>query len=326
VALVLDKGDIGGYLSHLSKDYTIYAPVKRGDVVTFDIWCEGDEIILDHTTTNSPVKKAFFPAHEKLVEFTDSDQKAPIYDEKVLIFGIHPYDVVALRILDEAFDNPIKDNYYARRRKDSRIIAVEHGEIPNAFYDELSLDLESGYDIILLDEKDHYVLDVRTSEGNSLVKNGHVKTKAGSERPPHIPDAGEGTFNLERMQAFLDKGPDDEMWHQLEKECFACGVCAYVCPICHCFDVEDRLALNGKSAERTRCWDSCMLADFSAVAMGENFRKERYKRIHNWYHHKFSRAVKERGKADCVGCGRCISYCPAGIKIHDMMKKCEETG
>jgi NAD-dependent dihydropyrimidine dehydrogenase PreA subunit len=131
---------------------------------------------------------------------------------------------------------------------------------------------------------------------------------------------------MKRVSKFLDRGPEHEVWHKLADECFACGVCAYVCPICHCFDVEDTLTIARDSGERIRSWESCMLADFAAVAGGLNFRGKRHERIHNWYHHKFSRAVKERGRPDCVGCGRCITYCPAGIKIHDVIRRCEELG
>ena len=69
-----------------------------------------------------------------------------------------------------------------------------------------------------------------------------------------------------------------------------------------------------------------MLCDFTLVAGGVNFRSKRSERIHNWYHHKFNRAVKEHGRPDCVGCGRCITVCPAKIKILDKIKECENKG
>ncbi|MBD3387932.1 MAG: hypothetical protein GF416_02685 [Candidatus Altiarchaeales archaeon] len=327
MALVLAKEDLGGYLSRLAREYVVYAPVKRGDIVTFDIWRDGDEAVLDYETTNSAVKKAFFPAEETLLEFKGGAVSEPEHMGKsIVVFGIHPYDVQALKILDHAFGKPVKDSYYSRRRRGSFIVAVEHGEIPNAFYSELDLDFESGYDIILLDEGDHYLLDVKTKRGHKLVKNGNVRSRSGHVRKPKIPKSGKKKLNVKRTSAFLDGGPDDELWENLAKECFACGICSYVCPVCHCFDVEDRVGLSGEEGERVRCWDSCMLADFALVAGGVNFRDKRHMRIHNWYHHKFSRAVKERGMPDCVGCGRCITYCPAKIKIHDIIRRCEEKG
>lgn len=322
----MDKGDLGGFLSWLSGGYDVYAPVRRGDVVTFDVWAEGDDVVLDHETTNTPVKKAFFPPRETLLEFKGGEVNAPIHNRKVLVFGIHPYDVAALKVLDEAFMNKTDDTYYARRRKDSVLIAVEHGEIPNAFYGELGVDLDGGYDVMLLDEGDHYIFDAKTKRGHEIVKNGHVKTRNAKAREPRIPKAGERIIDLEKTSRFLDRGPEHEIWRKLAEECFACGVCSYVCPICHCFDVEDRLDIAGSTGERARTWDSCMLADFAAVAGGLNFRGKRHERIHNWYHHKFSRAVKERKKPDCVGCGRCITYCPAKIRIHDVIMECEGLG
>jgi len=204
------------------------------------------------------------------------------------------------------------------------IVGVEGRDYPEGFSAQLGIGAPDNLDMVLFDEGERYVIRTFTDGGKDLVKNDNIKAADMPERDLQM-DEGE-KLDLKKIEAFLDKGPDQPLWHELAEKCFACGACSYVCPICHCFDVEDRISLSGNEGERMRCWDSCMLADFAAVAGGGNFRKERYERIHNWYHHKFSRAIKERGEPDCVGCGRCIQYCPAKIDILGAIKECERQG
>jgi sulfhydrogenase subunit beta (sulfur reductase) len=322
----LYKKNLHEYLRELAGGYRIYAPVRDGDTVFFKEFTGIETVKLDYETTNTSIKHLFFKPCETLFEFTDHDFNVPEYDEKSVVFGLHLYDVQALQILDEAFSSPVEDEYYLRRRENSIIVAVEHGEVPNAFYEELGLEFNEGYDLMLLDEGDYYSIVVGSGKGGGMLDSEYIKDGPEEKRGLKSKKKGARQLDIEKIMSFLDKGPEHEVWYKLAEECFACGACAYVCPICHCFDVQDRLDFKGESGSRCRDWDSCMLADFSAVAGGGNFREKRHERIHNWYHHKFSRAVKERGKPDCVGCGRCITACPAKIDIYGTLKKCEELG
>ncbi|MBU0762891.1 MAG: 4Fe-4S dicluster domain-containing protein [Candidatus Altiarchaeota archaeon] len=324
MALVLEKKDIHKFLEHLCFKYTVVAPIKRESDTTFDIYQKDSTLDLGYETTNTSVKRYFFKPQETLIKYKKGKAEVHAEDDKLLVFGLQMADAAALKILDEAFEKPIPDTPYLERRKKATIVAFENTPTPNSFYDELELDCEGVADAVFTDAGDKYVVEAKTPKGEKLVKNRYIKGK-------DVKNAASEKFkgkkiNLKKVMNFLDKGPNHSLWIELAEECFACGACAYACPICHCFDVTDRLNITGTEGDRSRCWDSCMLADFSAVAMGGNFRPERHERIHNWYHHKFSRAVKERGKPDCVGCGRCITVCPAKIKIHDIIKKCEEMG
>jgi len=322
---ILRKSDLKEYLRELMGGYSIHVPVRETDTVFFRKFTGKEAVELDYETTASSVKSIFFPSGETLLDYKGQDANTPGYDEKTIIFGLHLYDVQALKILDETFSEPILDEYYKRRRDNSIIVAVEHTDVPNSFYAELGLELNEGYDILLTDEGEHYTVNIGSEKGNQIINSGIITD--GPESSKELIYSGDKpALDLARISNFLEKGPEQELWHQLAEDCFACGACAYVCPICHCFDLQDQTDLLGTSGTRCRHWDSCMLADFSQVALGGNFRGERYKRIHNWYHHKFCRAVKERGKPDCIGCGRCITICPAKVDIYGTLKKCEELG
>jgi sulfhydrogenase subunit beta (sulfur reductase) len=83
--------------------------------------------------------------------------------------------------------------------------------------------------------------------------------------------------------------------------------------------MEDEIEADGYTGHRCRYWDACILSNFSQTAGGKNFRPTLKNRYYNWFYHKFVRAYKEFGKAQCVGCGRCQKYCPAGIDIEKVL-------
>ncbi|MCX6695786.1 MAG: 4Fe-4S dicluster domain-containing protein [Candidatus Altiarchaeota archaeon] len=322
MALVLEKRRLDEYLSWLSRSFTVYAPVERDGLVKFDGRSSGDSVVLDYDTTNTPPKFLFLPHGECMLEFKGEKVKVPAVDERFVVF-MNSVDAEAVSILDEVFGGEFNDEYYARRRANSIIVAVESEvKMRDSFDEELDLKFKNGFDVLFTDCGDCYLVEAKTAKGKKLMKSDSIKEtkKSIKDRRNFIKDR---KLDLGKISAFLDKGPEQKIWQDLAKECFACGICAYVCPICHCFDVQDDVKLEGGGC-RKRDWDSCMLADFALVAGGVNFRGERHKRIHNWYHHKFARAVSERGRPDCVGCGRCITYCPAKIRIHEKIRECEK--
>ncbi|MFH0803825.1 MAG: 4Fe-4S dicluster domain-containing protein, partial [Candidatus Tagabacteria bacterium] len=129
---------------------------------------------------------------------------------------------------------------------------------------------------------------------------------------------------------------DSAIWEELAGLCLGCGICAYVCPLCYCFSIEDSVGLDGNKYTRCRQWDACTLPRFSQISgalpdgrQGFNFHKTIKERYYNWFFHKFVRAYKEYGKAQCVACGRCQKYCPAKIDIEkvliEIVKKYEQS-
>jgi len=323
MASVLAKADAESFVRELASSSTVIAPLMKGGQVRFDAYSPADELVLDYETTTMPPKGLFLPHGACLMEYGGRKKPTvPVEADKFTVFMNH-VDAEALSILDEAYSGRFKDNPYLGRRASSTVVAVSSArEMLNGFSHVLDLRYKRGFDLMMLDGGDYYELKPATVKGRRLMKSRLIG-KGKAVKPETEWTAGK--LDLKRIGAFLDLGPEQGLWKEIAKECFACGVCAYVCPVCHCFDVEDRSVLGGRGC-RQRCWDSCMLADFAQVAGGVNFRGKRHERIHNWYHHKFARAVTERSRPDCVGCGRCITYCPAKIRIYDRIKECEMQG
>jgi len=99
----------------------------------------------------------------------------------------------------------------------------------------------------------------------------------------------------------------------------ACGTCTYVCPQCHCFNIEDRLLLDG--GERVRAWDSCMYPGFTIQASGHNPRPDQAARWRQRIMHKFEYLPRNVGLYGCVGCGRCILSCPVQLDIRQVLDR-----
>jgi sulfhydrogenase subunit beta (sulfur reductase) len=111
----------------------------------------------------------------------------------------------------------------------------------------------------------------------------------------------------------LDAKFDDAIWDELGQRCLSCGACSMVCPTCYCFDVKDKLSLDGASGERDRVWDSCMFSEFAEVAHGQNFRASAASRVKYRYYHKQWGYLSKFERVLCVGCGRCERACKAQI-------------
>ncbi|RLG16745.1 hypothetical protein DRN63_03915 [Nanoarchaeota archaeon] len=122
----------------------------------------------------------------------------------------------------------------------------------------------------------------------------------------------------ERIHEIYEK---EDLWKELVRRCLACGVCTAVCPVCCCFNIYDTINIDMKTFRRIRRWDACTFPEFSLVAGGLNFRPEIKNRIKNWFYDKFKVFPDIIGKFGCVGCGRCITYCPAKIDIRKEISK-----
>ena len=104
--------------------------------------------------------------------------------------------------------------------------------------------------------------------------------------------------------------------------CLGCGICTYVCPTCHCFDIQDEL--RGQDGRRVRTWDSCMYPEYTIHTSGHNPRPARMNRLRNRFYHKFKYYHDNFDVHLCVGCGRCVDNCPVNIDIIEVMGQVEE--
>jgi ferredoxin len=244
----------------------------------------------------------------------------------MVFMGVRPCDAAAIARLDELFNWDYEDTYYNRRRKSSILMGLACNQLaPTCFCTSLGEGLgphqKDHVDVMLTEkEKGSYVMEAVTEVGKelmNLVPQEHPATLRFDEKTLEHKERAEKRADLYRAFKGLDENFDSPYWRTAARKCIGCGICTYLCPSCHCFDILD----EGKA--RVRFWDSCQFALYTRHVGGHNPRNEPYKRLRNRIYHKFVYYEKHFGKPLCTGCGRCRIYCPVKIDIFKIVSEAE---
>jgi Fe-S oxidoreductase len=126
-------------------------------------------------------------------------------------------------------------------------------------------------------------------------------------------------MNTAGIKELLYKQIDHSRWEEVASRCLTCANCTMVCPTCFCTTVEDVSDVTGEHAERWRKWDSCFNLNFSYI-FGGSLRRTVKGRYRQWMTHKLASWIDQFGVSGCVGCGRCITWCPVGIDITEEVR------
>jgi len=325
---IIEKQNMAPFVDNLiNAEAEVIGPKRKDGKYAFDKLIETGELCLDYDTTLLPPKMYLFPPKETLIKFElgKEPEVKPVVEAKPLIlFGVHPYDIKAIELLDVAFSTTNPDINYLSKREKAVIIGVDClNPSPNAFCPSLgTATAETGFDLMLTDIGDSYVVAIGSSKGEQLLTK-YAKTRKATQQELSWRDSKRKevlsrykvtlSMSPEELPQLLDKSWDSPLWKEKGEKCLSCGSCIMVCPTCFCFDVQDDVALNLKQGERYRQWDACMLTDFALVAGGGNFRKDRESRFRHRMYRKGKYLWERYGKLGCVGCGRCATACLAEI-------------
>ncbi len=342
---LLAKDRLKTWLGKL-QNYRIFAPVQHENYSEFaeiqDI-STISEIFLDLFNTTISPKDFILPQTECMFGFNTNKKSPEIMtcrndDEATpnrLVLGIRPCDSLAIAALDCTFDTEFKDTYYLSNRNRTVLIGLACQEPDeNCFCTSVGSDPHDGsaLDIMLVDLGDSYLFKIYTEKGQQLIdankdnslfempsdddlKTGDDLSKdARAKITRKMATAGKP----EKLSGLFESG----YWDAISKKCLGCGICTYLCPTCYCFDITDEKW--GTKGERVRTWDSCMYPEYTAHASGYNPRPARMNRMRNRVYHKFKYYPDLHDKFGCVGCGRCISYCPVNVDIIDIINGIDE--
>jgi formate hydrogenlyase subunit 6/NADH:ubiquinone oxidoreductase subunit I len=134
---------------------------------------------------------------------------------------------------------------------------------------------------------------------------------------------GPRSFDSSDLKELLYRNYESPSWDQVADRCLSCANCTMACPTCFCSTVEDTTDLSGEHAQRWERWDSCFTADFSYITGGP-VRPDTRSRYRQWMTHKLATWYDQFGTSGCVGCGRCIAWCPVGIDITEEVQRIRE--
>jgi ferredoxin len=192
------------------------------------------------------------------------------------------------------------------------------------------LKAQNGYDMLLTDFGDDYLLELKTERALRMFGVDDIK-KAGRDAF-RFKDEKEGAalqrftrkLDIRGLDRLLRKNAEHPVWRNTAEEaCLSCSNCVMVCPTCFCYDLFDEIAMDGKSVRRYRQWDACQDAKFAEVH-GGNFRARRTARLRQFVSHKLEQ-THQYGMFGTVGCGRCITWCPTGIDLTEMAKEVQRS-
>jgi sulfhydrogenase subunit beta (sulfur reductase) len=257
------------------------------------------------------------------IEFSEPEDDRGPY----AFIGVRSCDLAAIGIQDRIFigDSFVNDDY-AARREGAFIVAVNCSQAASTCFCT-SMDTgpraEGGFDLALteiLDGGHRFLVEAGSERGEEVL----AELEAREAEPEDREAAGEVVeacaasmgreLETDGIKELLYRNMEHPRWDEVSERCLTCGNCTLVCPTCFCHHVDDATDLAGGESERVRQWDSCFGLDHSYVH-GGSVRSSPQARYRQWMTHKLATWIDQFGTSGCVGCGRCITWCPVAIDI-----------
>jgi sulfhydrogenase subunit beta (sulfur reductase) len=298
-----------------------------------------DDALFGFASGAQSAKPVFFPTEEVLWRgergegtFTVEPNEQPAKDAPYAFLGVRSCDLSAVGIHDTVLLSRMhQDTSYAARRSDSFIVAVTCSD-PGGTCFCVSMGTgphpEPGrgapYDLALTELLDggrhRFVVEVASEYGAGVLDEIGAPPAAAEDlgAASHVAEAAAGrmgrTLDTFELKELLYASAESPIWDAVAERCLSCTNCTAVCPTCFCTSVDDVTDLTGNHSETKRVWDSCFNADFSYIH-GGTVRSSTKSRYRQWMTHKLGSWVDQFGTSGCVGCGRCVTWCPAAIDI-----------
>jgi formate hydrogenlyase subunit 6/NADH:ubiquinone oxidoreductase subunit I len=350
---VLERAHVQQLLDVLAADgYRIVGPTIRDGTLVYDDvrstadlpvgWTDeqeagtyrlkrrGDEALFGYVVGPHSWKPFLYPPHTLLWSARRSENglqfvAAPTDVTKLAFVGARSCDLHAIATQDRAFMN-VDPNYHSRRER-LFVVAINCGLAGRTcFCASMGTGPrpDMGFDLALtevLDGSRHYfVVETGTDSGARVIANVQTR-RADASEAAEIDNATQRavarmgrTMQTIGIKELLYRSYEHPRWDDVASRCLSCANCTMVCPTCFCSTVEEVSDLTGDHAERWRKWDSCFTVDFSYLH-GGSIRASTRARYRQWLTHKLATWNDQFGTSGCVGCGRCITWCPVGIDI-----------
>lgn len=340
-----------------SRGYITIGPTIRGDAVVYDEIATADDLpvgwmdrqdkgkyrlarhkkkMLFACTVGPHTWKQFlYPVEQLVYEVRRTGKKVALLDgdediPKQAFIGVRSCELHAIAIQDKVMTEGLYvDPLYARRRENTFIVAVNCVRAAgNCFCVSMNTGprATSGYDLALTeiddDGRHYFVVEIGSENGMEVVAGmphdsvGKAEIEAADKAIANAASRMGRELDTSGLPELLARNFDNPEWEAVGERCLTCGNCTLVCPTCFCSNIADTSDLSGDAMKRIRRWDTCFSVDFSYIH-GGSVRSSPMSRYRQWMMHKLSYWHDQFGTSGCVGCGRCITWCPVGIDISE---------
>jgi len=312
----------------------VYAPYLRNGRTSYRKIEKFSDIATDYIQTTQSSKEVSFPRTEKILDYSknaDGMSVKGIEPDKIpeiMLWGIRPCDAMGIGELSSIFNWDNKDEIYNNRLSKVTVLVFSCSKTDEyCFCTSVGGNPGNteGSDILFtqLGENGDYLAEILTEKGEKAVSLAPDLFEAAGnfEKEKFLADVPV-RFSHEEIYGKLEKFFDSEEWVAQSLRCIGCGACAYVCPTCACFDIQDDS--HGKLGSRVRCWDSCGFSLFTLHTSGHNPRNVQSARWRQRIMHKFSYMPERLSVYGCTGCGRCSRACPVDMNILEHLTSIKE--
>jgi sulfhydrogenase subunit beta (sulfur reductase) len=263
------------------------------------------------------------------LNFVADNEAAP----RQAFIGVRACELHAIRIQDKILTREAYvDPHYRALRESAFLVAVNCAEAGGTCFCAsmgTGPEVESGFDLALTElcagGRHDFLIEAGSPDGESVLDElptreaGEDDFAAAAEAIRHAWDNMGRSMQGDGVRELLLDNPEHPRWQEVAGRCLTCGNCTLACPTCFCTTVEEETALPGGAEGRSRRWDSCFTMDFSYIH-GGSIRASTQSRYRQWMTHKLATWHDQFGMSGCVGCGRCITWCPVGIDITEEVR------